>query len=270
MFKSQYTIDKKKKYHWKLIIYLIAVFFAISTSYACGAEILFVVGKKDLRPGDLSIKNHLEDRGFNLVVREDTNVKSEDATGRDLVLLSESARSRKVGTKFRDVAVPVICSEPWTFSSLGMTGQTKKVDFGRKSRQKDFFIVNPNHPLCASCKGKVQVCSKSFFMGWGVPGGNAIAVAGLSRDPDKCTIFVYDAGVEMPGLVAPAKRVGFFMFRNTANFFTAEGWCLFDCAVDWSISGSKTDLKSELPIKNAKEYNRTIFVFLGILLAIKQ
>jgi len=180
-----------------------------------------------------------------VIVREDTIVKSEDASDMNLVILSESARSKKVGTKFRDAAVPLICSEPWIFSNLGMTGQTKKVDFGRKSRQKSFVIINSDHPLCASCSEEVRVCSKSFFMGWGVPGENAIAVAGLSQDPDKCTIFAYDAGVEMPGLVAPAKRVGLFLFRDTANSLTSEGWSLFDAAVYWSISNAVTALKSE-------------------------
>ena len=134
-----------------------------------------------------------------------------------------------------------------------MTGQTKKVDYGRKSHQKKILIINPDHPLCASCSKEVQVCSKSFFMGWGVPGENAIAVAGLSRDPNKCTIFAYDAGVEMPGLVAPAKRVGLFLFRNTANSFTPEGWSFFDSAVDWSISSTETVSKTEMQIKDTKE-----------------
>ena len=249
----QHKIFKKMGNHWKTFLGTILVLFAFSATYAFGAEVLLVVGKKDLRAGDLSIKNHLENRDFNVIIREDTIVKSDDALGKDLVILSESARSREVGTKFRDVAVPVICSEPWLFNYLGMTGQTKKVDFGRKSRQKKIIIINPDHPLCASCSKEVQVCSKSFFMGWGVPGENAIAVAGLSKDPDKCTIFAYDAGVEMPGLVAPAKRVGLFLFRNTANAFTPEGWSLFDSAVDWSISSPQTALKSEMQIKDAKE-----------------
>jgi len=90
-------------------------------------------------------------------------------------------------------------------------------------------------------------------MGWGVPGGNAIAVAALSKDPDKCTIFAYDTGVEMPGLVAPARRVGLFLFRDTANSFTAEGWSLFDSAVDWSISSLQTALKAEMQTRNAEE-----------------
>lgn len=249
----RHKILLKKKNHWKTCIGTILALFVYSASFAFGAEVLFVVGENDLRAGDLSIKNHLENRGFNVITREDTIVKSEDASGKDLVILSESARSREVGTKFRDASVPVICSEPWLFSNLGMTGQTKKVDYGRKSHQKKILIINPDHPLCASCSKEVQVCSKSFFMGWGVPGENAIAVAGLSKDPHKCTIFAYDAGVEMPGLVAPAKRVGLFLFRNTANSFTPEGWSFFDSAVDWSISSTETVSKSEMQIKDTKE-----------------
>jgi len=243
----------KKKNHWKTCIGMILVLFVFSASFAFGADVLLVVGQKDLSAGDLSIKNHLENRGFNVAIQEDTIVKSDDALGKALVILSESARSREVGTNFRDVAVPVICSEPWLFSNLGMTGQTKKIDFGRKSHQKKIIIINPHHPLCASCSKDVQVCSRSFFMGWGVPGKNAIAIAGLSKDPHKCTIFAYDAGVEMPGLVAPAKRVGLFLFRNTANALTSEGWSLFDSAVDWSISKTETVLKSEIQTKDNKK-----------------
>ena len=96
-------------------------------------------GKNNLRAGDLSIKNHLENRGFNVITREDTIVKSEDALGKDLVVLSESARSREVGL---------------------------------------------------------------------------------------------------------------FLFRDTANAFTPEGWSLFDSAVDWSISKTETVLKSEVQTKD--------------------
>ena len=243
--------NRKLNNSWKAFFWAVMIFFAINASYAFGADVLLVVGKKAvagqkyLRAGDLAIKNHLESRGLNVIVREDTIVKSEDAAGMNLVFLSESARSKEVGTKFRDVAVPVICSEPWIFSHLGMTGRTKKVDYGRKSRQKKLLIINPDHPLCASCSKEVRVCSKSFFMGWGVPNENAIAIAGLSKDPEKCTIFAYDAGAEMPGLVAPEKRVGLFLFRNTANSLTTEGWALFDAAVDWSIQSSPATLKND-------------------------
>lgn len=259
MIKLRNKRSEKMNHHWKAFAWLAMMFFAINVSSAFGADILFVVGQKVfagqkfLRSGDLTIKNHLENRGLNVIVKADTMVKSEDANGMDLVILSESARSKEVGTKFRHVAVPVICSEPWIFTHLGMTGQAKKVDYGRKSRQTDLLIVNPDHPLCASCSKEVRVCTKSFFMGWGVPNENAIVIAGLARDPEKCTIFAYDAGVEMPGLVAPEKRVGIFLFRNTANSLTTEGWALFDAAVDWTLPGSQVTVKTGAqPVKAEK------------------
>lgn len=245
--------------NWKMVQGMILVLFVFTASYAFGAEVLFVVGKKgvvgkrEMRAGDLCIKNHLEDRGFNVTVQEDTSVKSEDAFSRDLVILSESARSREIGTKFRDVAVPVICSEPWIFTKLGMTGQTKRIDFGRKSRQKEMIILNSDHPLCASCSQKVQVSQRCFYMGWGIPGENAIAVAALPGDPDKCTIFAYETGTEMPGCVALARRVGLFMFRNTAECLTDDGWSLFDAAVDWSISNTQTIIEAGAKTENVEE-----------------
>jgi len=259
MFDLRCKLSERMKNRRAAFLCLLLILFAFNASSAIGAKILFVVGKKpavghkELRTGDFAIKKHLEGRGLELVIKEDAGVKSEDSEGMDLVILSESARSRKIGTKFRDVAVPVICSEPWIFRDLGMTGRTKKADFGRQSRQRKLVIINPDHPLCASCSEKVQVCTKSFFMGWGVPGVHAIAVAGLSRDPHKCTIFAYDAGVEMPGLVAPAKRVGLFLFRNTPNSFTREGWALFDAAVDWSISGTQTASKPKMQTRTGEK-----------------
>jgi hypothetical protein len=84
----------------------------------------------------------------------------------------------------------------------------------------------------------VKVSSKSFYMGWGVPGDDAIPVAALKKDPGKYTIFAYETGAQMPGTVAPARRVGLFLFRGAAKNFTPDAWALFDAAIDWSIKGS--------------------------------
>ena len=180
--------------------YLIAlmIFLLLSVPQAFGADVLFVVGNSNLKKGDLAIKNHLEDRGMTVHIWEDKTVKSEDAFGRDLVILSESARSKNIGTKFRDVPVPVICSEPWIFDDLGMTGGTKRVDYGRKSRQKDLVVVNAGHPLAGSFSGVVRTNNNTFFMGWGVPGQHAIPIATLKNDPTKYAIFAYETGICTP------------------------------------------------------------------------
>ena len=237
--------EHKKSRLWKVSLLAISLLFVFGVTSAIGSDILFVVGGKDIKASDQTIKKHLEERGFVVVVKQDKLVRTEDANGKALIILSESARSKEVNTKFSDVAVTVICSEPWLFHELGMTGQTKKVDFGRKSRQKELKIVNPDHPMAAALTDNIQVSSKSFYMGWGVPGDNAIPVAALKQDSTKYTIFAYEAGARMPGQVAPARRVGLFLFRGAAKNFTPDAWNLFNAAVDWSIEDTESVAKAK-------------------------
>ena len=133
-----HKLIERLKIQTKICMRMIILLFVFSATCAFGADILFVVGKKDMRPGDLCIKNHLEQRGFDVIVMEDTRVKTEDALESDLIILSESARSREIKTKFREIAVPVICSEPWIFYDLGMTGKAKRVDLVARADRKTF------------------------------------------------------------------------------------------------------------------------------------
>ena len=206
-----------------------------STSFSFGAEILYVAGESDPKAADKAIIKHLQSRGFTVHVKEDEAAQPSDAEGMDLVFISESVLAMKVNLKFRNVVTPVICSEPWLYDDFGMTGTKKFHDFGRKAKQKTICITDGEHPLAAALSGTVQVSSKTNYFGWGVPGKNAIRIACLSCNPDKYVIFGYNAGTEMPGLVAPGKRIGFFMFKNSGGCLTADGWCLFDAVVDWTL-----------------------------------
>lgn len=54
-------------------------------------------------------------------------------------------------------------------------------------------------------------------------------------DPKKVAMFAYDTGMTMYGLKAPARRIGFFFYRDTAAAASKEGWTLFDAAVAWAV-----------------------------------
>ena len=71
---------------------------------------------------------------------------------------------------------------------------------------------------------------------WGVPGIEAIKIATLDNDQTRCAVFAYDKGAQMTGMLAPAKRVGFFLYRKMTSYLTPEGWALFDAAVDWALA----------------------------------
>jgi hypothetical protein len=56
-------------------------------------------------------------------------------------------------------------------------------------------------------------------------------------------IFGYETGATMPGAVAPARRVGFFLEDLTAGSLTPAGWALFDAAVRWALGLSPPPLQ---------------------------
>ena len=242
---STEKISKNMYRRWKTFLGVVLIFFMFA-GFAFGAEVLLVVGKRDLRGVDLTIQEILKNRGHSVIVLKDEAVRSEDVCGKDLVIISDSVLALHVNSKFRECSVPVICSDPWLFDDLGMTAKVKLKDFGRRHRQQNIKIINPKHPLAAYYSGEIMVSSKAFFMGWGIPGKKAIRVATLKQDPGKCPIFAYEAGADMPGCVAPARRVGFFLSKDAGESITPEGWFLFNAVVDWAISDTENNVPDKM------------------------
>ena len=232
---SNLKISQNFHRFWRISLGVLLIGF-MCTTYALGAEVLLVVGKKKLKGTDLSIKTILKNNGHTVTVAKGDAVKSSDARGKDLVIISDSVLALHVNSKFQGSQVPVICLDPWLLDDLGMTAEVKLKNFGRKRRQQNILIIDPDHPLAASYSGKIQVSSESFYMGWGVPGEKAIKIATLEKDSNKCPIFAYETGSEMPGGVAPARRAGFFLSKKAGDSITPEGWFLFNAAVDWATT----------------------------------
>ena len=241
---ASHRMVQKGNYFWKTTLGVVLVFLMFTT-YAFGADILLVVGQKNLKGTDLSIKKVLQNNGHKVTVAKCAGVHSEDAQDKDLVIISDSVLALHVNSKFRDSQVPVICADPWLLDDLGMTARVKLKDFGRKRRQQNIKIIAPDHPLAASYSGKIQVSYENAFMGWGVPGEKAIKVATLEEDSNKYPIFAYEAGSEMPGGVAPARRAGYFLSKDSANSMTPEGWFLFNATVSWAIEKPEAIAKAK-------------------------
>ena len=215
--------------------FLFVILFSLSfTSPVFGAEILFITSKR-VYNSDIAIQNNLAQHG-NVTVIQDWEAQYTDALDKDLVVISESVYSRRLNTTLRNLPVPIIVSEPWLFSDMGMTGSRYSIDFGRARKQSSITINESGHELTAGLSGEVSISHRSSTIGWGVPGPDAYKIATLNDDPEKCTVFAYDKGMQMPGLVAPARRLGFFLYRNSADILRPEGWALFHAAVKWSLT----------------------------------
>ncbi|MFN8487504.1 MAG: hypothetical protein U0350_07935 [Caldilineaceae bacterium] len=202
--------------------------------------LLFVASNRPLLLRDEPLVTYLTSLGYTVVVRTDKEVLATDAVGKDLVIISESVLSTNVNTKLRDVAVPLITWEGWLLDDLRMTGPIAYADYGELLTETKIQIVNPSHPLAAGLSGVVQTIAINDQINnkfhWGVPSQAAQIVATPIGNPGYAYIFAYEAGAQMVGMVAPARRI--FIPNATGNFLMPAGWAIFDAAVNWAINCS--------------------------------
>jgi hypothetical protein len=200
------------------------------------APALLVVGKVPPSSADAAVSQELNLLGFQVVQKTGPSVLSADAVGKAVVVISSTVTSSDVNTKFTSAEVPVVCWGQALFRPMGMVRSTGHA--GTVSGQTSLTITFPGHPLAAGLSGTTAVCSSST-MTWGKPNENALRVARLVGSPKHSGVFAYDAGTEMPGLIAPARRVGFFFEDATAGAALPNGWALFDAAVRWAVAPPK-------------------------------
>jgi hypothetical protein len=195
---------------------------------------LFVTGSTTLNTSETAIKTRLQNLGYSVTVKDAKSSVTADATGRKVVVISSTVAPNNLGTKFRTVTVPVVIWESLSFADMGMT-PTGNSNAGTTTGQTQVKIIQPTHALAAGLSGTQTVSTSSTFS-WGKPNANAAAVATLVSDTTKIIIFGYVQGASMPGLVAPARRVGLFMSDTTAVGFNSNGWALFDAAINWATA----------------------------------
>ena len=204
------------------------------------ADTLFVAGAVPVSSGDAAVVSQLQSLGLTVTVVKDSVSTSASATGKELVVISDSVAPGKVGNKFTQVAVPVLAFEPWVYDDLGMTGTVAGTDFGRSGVQTQMKIVG-THPLTAGLTGIVTVGNAAANLSWGKPGTAAVVAATLKGNSTHATIFAYEAGSLLAnGAAAPARRVAVHPNTGATDAWNANGRALFDAAVQWARDGSTT------------------------------
>jgi Putative Ig domain len=200
-------------------------------------DILLVVGSLSLNAGDQAVRDWFVVRGYSVSVRTLAEVQAADTTGNDLVVVTSTGTSGQIGSRLRDVAVPVIVSEPYSLANMGMTLTGDNVQMGIANLETQLNVVGTGHPLAAGLSGLTSVASNSAgFLSWGIPGSAAEKIATLPTNSARAPLFAYELGSLMAsGQCAPGRRVGLFLGDLTAASFTPQGLQLFSAAVQWSL-----------------------------------
>lgn len=195
-------------------------------------RVLMVVGSTTLSAGDNYMKTRLPALGYTVATKLASQSSSADASGRELIILSNTCSTADVLDKFRAVAVPVITMFTGIYDDMALTTTADRwVPTG-----KQLTIQNPMHPLAANLKGTVSVTTNATSLAAGKPNANGVKVANVPGLPDQNVVFGYLAGAPMvDGFVAPARRVGFGVYADPGlSSVTTDGQALFDAAVKWA------------------------------------
>jgi|GEM_PF-1569465 len=212
-------------------------FCATSVGGGCDSDVLFVVGSTWLNAGDAWAKSRLEQLGLNVTVKSASAASTLDANGKGLIVISSTINSGDVGTKFTNVAVPVVTWESYILDQLKMTGPVAQTDFGQNSSYGSLTITDASHPLAAGLSGTVKVLTTNSWIRWGwTTQSSAAKVAKVAGQEAWYGIFGFDKGQAMQGgFGAPERRVSLFMDDDTPAMLTTAGKQLFDNAIEWAI-----------------------------------
>jgi hypothetical protein len=197
---------------------------------------LFVVGNTTLSAGDTAIRNRLQSLGFAVTIKSGPAVVTEDGLPTDLIFVSSTVASGDVGGKFTYIPVPVITCEGWILDDMAMTNYVAGSDYGNTASQTQLALdVGSSDLMSGGLSGTQALTSSGKTYNWGRPYASAVRVAHLTSDTTKSSIFRYETGALMSdNIMAQSRRVGFFLWDDTATALTTNGWKLFDASVKWA------------------------------------
>ncbi|MEZ4961576.1 MAG: RICIN domain-containing protein [Saprospiraceae bacterium] len=202
----------------------------------CNKTCLFVVGSTNLCNSDAAVKNRLQSLGYTVILKDDGSCSTNDANDKGLILISSTVQSDYIGSKYRNVNVPVILWESYLMDDMKMTGTTANSHYGSSSYVSKIRLTSSSHPISDGMSGDYSVFTSGKNATWGNPGSGAVKIGYVPGNSNCSMIYAYDTGAGMVGMTAPAKRVGFFLHDDNADNLTSNGWKLFDRCVQWASS----------------------------------
>jgi hypothetical protein len=196
---------------------------------------MVVRGAGPATAGDMVMLARLAARGIQTTLFSDATVTAAMVASMDLIVISSSAESAPLGTKLRDVAIPILCVENGQYRNQGMTGTSSGTNWGEETNQIAVTILPGASALVGSATGNVTLSRVAGPLGWGLPAAGAVKGATVVGNANRSAIFGYAKGGQMVGMVAPARRAGFAIREVLAANLTPDGIALFDAVLDWVL-----------------------------------
>ncbi len=202
-----------------------------------GLVVIVVGNPAALSTGDTAIVTRLEASGYLVTALDDDGLTTTSADGANLVIISSTSNSNKIGTVFNGLTQTVWDAKTWHFDDLGLTGTGANSDYGNTATET-ITITNPTHPLAAGLTGTIGFTTIRRTVSWGQPGPDADIIATANTNP---TIFIYQTGDTLAnGTTTPGCRITFPIFGDGPTYYTTQAWTLFDATTTHATNGCPT------------------------------
>ena len=210
--------------------------------------VLFVVDDAtNLSSADVLARDLMMSLNLEVEILSDDVVTTEDADGRDLIVVSGSADASVIAADWAATAVPLVSWEGGLFDDLQLTGNVQDTDYGVTAATNTLTLVDATHPIANGSSGDIMVSNGDFPMNYGMPSNAAAIVA--TADGGNATIFTYDTSALLAdGSNAPARRVAFYMDADGPANATDDGMTLLKNAILWAL-GREGDIDMSVAIE---------------------
>lgn len=191
---------------------------------------VLVAGDDKPPRADRAIRDLMEDQGFVVdVVDDDSDLTALDLSGVELLVVTSSVNTSKVGDVFANVDVPVLVWEGYLFDEFGLARRGRET-----GRLHTDVIVVDDHPASGGLDGRVIVYGNDHRFSTAEVAAGAQVIAHEPGRPRSAVMFAYEAGIPLfDGTPAPARRIGLFPDYLGAGDLTAAGNLLVTSAIDW-------------------------------------
>ena len=179
---------------------------------------------------DQQAREEWEALGYYTVLYDDDAPDAALTDRSDVILLSSSASSAKLGERFRFTGKPVLVLNSAQLPALGLTGQREEDDWGVAVDGEYIELLGVGSAGDAAGSGcSIAVNREAGSYPFGVPALSAEVIAQLVDEPARAVIFAYQPDTELAdGTFAQGLRIAWFEQTGRAADRTAIGQRLFE------------------------------------------
>lgn len=216
-------------------------------------QALVVADRMSLTAGEQAVITDLTSRGYTITLREDNDLDTNDFLCKNIIVLLSTVDPALIGTKFRNIATPVVVMKPELLPLMNMVATGNS---GILASQTQVNVLTGTSDLRGTLPtGLTNIYRLSRNLGWGTPHTTATIVAEVNGDATKAAYFAYPSGTVMAnGFTAPGRRV--FIFppdRAAIDSVNTAGQYLISRALCWADNNCNT------PVITTRAISRSVY-----------